>query len=78
MSRLVATMDEEGLVKIEPAQEDARSIRITPTARGKALLLAGKKRRVDSLAKAVGTLGEKAVQELEKAIELLRGIIREL
>jgi len=78
MSRLVAAMDEEGLVKIEPSKKDARSIRITPTARGKALLLAGKKRRVDSLAKAIGTLDERALQEMGKAIELLREIIGKL
>src|SRR5579859_6916368 len=46
MSRLVAAMEKDGLVRIEPSEEDARSIQITPTALGKRLLLAGKKRRV--------------------------------
>jgi len=78
MSRLVAGMEEDRLVKIQSAQKDARSIQITPTARGKALLLAGRKRRVDSLAKAVGTLNEEELQHMEHATELLREIIGKL
>src|SRR5437588_9743324 len=41
MSRLIAAMQQDGLVRIQPSEEDARSIQITPTARGKALVLAG-------------------------------------
>jgi DNA-binding MarR family transcriptional regulator len=56
MSRLVADMERDGLVRTQTSRQDARSIQIGPTARGKALLLAGKKRRVDSLAKAISDL----------------------
>ena len=78
MSRLVAAMEEEGLVKIEAAKEDARSIQITPTARGNALLLAGKKRRVDSLAQAVSNLTDTELEQMEQATGLMREIIRKL
>ena len=78
MSRLVAAMEGEGLVKIEAAKEDARSIQITPTVRGKALLLAGKKRRVDSLAQAVSSLTDTELEQMEQATGLLREIIRKL
>jgi|SRR5579859_3825070 len=78
MSRLVAAMEGEGLVKIAAAKEDARSIQITPTVRGKALLLAGKKRRVDSLAQAVSRLTDTELQQMEQATGLLREIIRKL
>src|ERR1700745_4494123 len=47
MSRLIAAMEHDRLVRITRAKADARSILITPTHRGKALLLAGKRRRVE-------------------------------
>lgn len=76
MSRLVNDMEREGLVRTEPALNDARSIRIRPTAKGKTLLLAGKKRRVDSLAKAVADLSREEIEELDSAVEVLRKVIR--
>jgi DNA-binding MarR family transcriptional regulator len=78
MSRLIAAMEQDGLVRIVPSKEDARSIQIRPTDRGKALLLAGKKRRVDSLAAALGVCGEMELDQLDDAIELLREVIRRL
>lgn len=78
MSRLVATMERDGLVRTEPAREDARSIQITTTARGKALLLAGKKRRVDSLANALSSLNSDQIVEMENAVKLLQDVIRRL
>src|SRR5215469_4523027 len=56
MSRLVTAMERDGLVCTAADKEDARSIQIIPTLRGKELLLAGKKRRVDSLASALSSL----------------------
>lgn len=78
MSRLVTAMQRDGLVRTEAAKEDARSIQITPTSRGKALLFAGKKRRVDSLAKALSSLGKEQLGDMEKAVRLLQGVIRKL
>jgi DNA-binding MarR family transcriptional regulator len=78
MSRLVAAMEKDRLVKAEAAKHDARSIQITPTARGKALLLAGKKRRVESLQRAVAELGENEIQQMEQMINILRDVIRRL
>ena len=78
MSRLVAAMERDHLVRIAPAKNDARSILISPTARGKALLLAGKKRRVDSLANALDVCRKDELDLLEDSIEMLRAIIRRL
>jgi DNA-binding MarR family transcriptional regulator len=78
MSRLVAAMEDDGLVRTMPATNDARSIQITPTAKGRKLLLAGKQRRVDSLAKALENLSEKQMEEMQQATEMLREIIRKL
>jgi DNA-binding MarR family transcriptional regulator len=78
MSRLIAAMEEEGLVQIAPSKEDARSIQIRPTDRGKALLLAGKRRRVDSLAAALSVCGKVELDRLEEGLEVLRQVIRRL
>lgn len=78
MSRLVKELERDALVKTQTGKEDARSIQITPTARGKQLLLAGKKRRVDSLAKALSTLPQDQVQQLNNATTLLQQIVRKL
>ncbi|HWC17025.1 MAG TPA: MarR family transcriptional regulator [Terriglobales bacterium] len=78
MSRLVSDMQRDGLVRIAASKEDARSIQITPTARGRELLLAGKKRRVDSLANAVESLSSVELGRLEDGVELLRQVIRRL
>jgi DNA-binding MarR family transcriptional regulator len=78
MSRLIGAMEEDGLVRIAPSKQDARSIQIRPTDRGKALLLAGKKRRVDSLAAALSVCGKSELDRLEDSLELLRQVIRRL
>lgn len=78
MSRLVSDMEHDGLVKTQTSKADARSIQISPTARGKALLLAGKKRRVDSLAKAVASLEPAELEKLEHGVEVLRQVIRKI
>ena len=78
MSRLVSDMEHDGLVRTQTSKEDARSIQISPTARGKALLLAGKKRRVDSLAKAVADLEPAELEKLEHGVEVLKEVIRNI
>ena len=78
MSRLIAAMERERLVQVTTAQEDARSILITPTLRGKALLLAGKKRRVESLAKGLHPCNDAELDQLGKSIELLNQVIRRI
>ena len=78
MSRLVSDMQREGLVRTQTSKQDARSIEISPTARGRELLLAGKQRRVDSLAKAMVDLQAEDMEKLDQCVELLRQIIRKI
>lgn len=78
MSRLVAAMENDGLVHTESSKEDARSIRIHATRRGKALLMAGKHRRVDSLAEALRQCTPDEIKQLDESIELLRHVIRRI
>lgn len=78
MSRLVAAMERDGLVSITASKEDARAMEIRPTKKGERLLLAGKERRVNSLAKALKDLSESELVQLEQSIALLRNVIRRL
>jgi DNA-binding MarR family transcriptional regulator len=49
MSKLVAAMEAEGLLRRYPDVNDARSIRIEATARGKRILQRGRARRLELL-----------------------------
>src|SRR6478672_9494765 len=49
MSRLVAAMEAEGLVRREPHEEDARSMRLHATAKAKRMLERGRARREQEL-----------------------------
>src|SRR6267142_1741190 len=51
MSRLVKAMAAAGLVATETAADDERRVRIAPTARGRKLMLAGRQRRLEAIAK---------------------------
>ncbi|HEU5234925.1 MAG TPA: MarR family transcriptional regulator [Terriglobales bacterium] len=78
MSRLVAAMERDGLVSVMASKEDARAMQIRPTRKGERLLLAGKERRVNSLAKVLQDLNESELSQLEQSIGLLRNVIRHL
>src|SRR5207249_8588514 len=57
MSRIVSGLERTGLVKRE-ATEDGRRVRLRATPKGTKILWEGRKRRVESLANALGLLGE--------------------
>lgn len=78
MSRLVSGMEREGLVSISAAKTDARVMEIKPTKRGKRVLLAGKQRRVSSLANALNGLKASELAVLEQSVEILRSVIQRL
>ena len=78
LAELAAGMQRERLVRVTPAKEDARSILITPTKLGRDLLLAGKQRRVESLAKALKQCGDPQLESLERSAEVLDQVIRRI
>jgi DNA-binding MarR family transcriptional regulator len=71
MSRLVASLDEDGLLRRVPDLEDRRVVRVEATAAGRALLHAGRRRRVAALARDVAALGTDEREALLRAIPLL-------
>jgi DNA-binding MarR family transcriptional regulator len=77
MSRIVASLQRARFVR-RHATEDGRRVRLEATPRGVSLMWESRKRRVESLAKAVGSLPRSERQQLRAALTLLQQIIRNL
>ncbi|SRR5713101_1685235 len=77
MSRIVASLEREALVRRRPT-EDGRRVRLEATARGTKILQEGRKRRVQSLAHALGSLEEEELAHLGEFAGILHQIIRKL
>jgi DNA-binding MarR family transcriptional regulator len=77
MSRIVAGLERAGLVR-RHATEDGRRVRLEASAKGTKILQAGRRRRVESLAKAVSSFSEKEQQQLGELTGLLELVIRKL
>jgi len=77
MSRIVAGLERAGLVKRRKT-EDARRVRLEASAKGTKILQEGRKRRVESLAKALYLLSQREQKELVELVELLQRVIRNL
>src|SRR5580704_4882649 len=77
MSRVVANLERDGLVR-RLATQDKRRMRLKATARGTKILQDGRKRRVELLANAIGSLPKKERQQLREMAELLQQVIQSL
>ena len=78
MSRIVAGLEKAKLVKAEATQQDARRMRIVPTAKGEKVMWEGRKRRVEMLAELIGDLSSSEVQKLGQIAETMDAISRKL
>jgi DNA-binding MarR family transcriptional regulator len=76
ITRVVAALEVEGLVKREPDPTDARVTRIVATSRGRRLLHDGRARRVASLTKTLDTLTEADRKSLRRAVSVLERVVR--
>ena len=77
MSRIVAGLERAGLVKRRKT-EDRRRVRLEASTKGTKILEEGKKRRVESLAKALYSLSGREQKQLAELVELLQRAIRNL
>jgi DNA-binding MarR family transcriptional regulator len=73
MSRIVAGLNRVGLVR-RAATKDGRRLQLTATAKGRKMMWAGRKRRVELLAMAIAKLPEMDVRQLEALTRVLREI----
>jgi len=74
MSRIVQALVDQRLADRMSSVEDRRAVRIAATARGRKLLLAGRDRRVQALARHFDKLREDDLRVLAKAAKLLAEI----
>lgn len=75
MSKLVSAMEEERLVRRSPDVNDARSIRIEATAKGRRILERGRARRLDLLERLLSTASEKEIAAIGTAAVALERAI---
>ncbi|HYL63528.1 MAG TPA: MarR family transcriptional regulator [Candidatus Methylomirabilis sp.] len=75
MTHIVAGLERGGLVR-RHATEDGRRVRLEATARGTKVMWEGRKRRVESLAKALASVPGDELERLCAVIPLLQQIIR--
>lgn len=76
ISKLVATLEEAGLVEREIDEADRRVMRVRATARGTRLLQEGRTRRVASLAAALAALPSSDRTTLARAVPVLEKVVR--
>src|SRR6184192_2057301 len=77
MSRIVTGLERAGLVR-RHATEDGRRVRLVATVKGTKILWEGRKRRVESLANALASLGEAERARVRELAELLPEIVRKI
>lgn len=78
MSRVVAALVRDGLVRSTVEGNDKRRLRLGATEKGVAVMRAGRRRRVASLARALRRFPKEKVRQLAEAAELIDRLSREL
>jgi len=76
MSRIVAGLKRSRLVAITEDPEDARRMRITPTAKGTELLHLAREKRIIDLAAQLEHLTPGELSQLGEAVEILRRLLQ--
>ncbi|HEX8697028.1 MAG TPA: MarR family transcriptional regulator [Longimicrobium sp.] len=76
MTRIVRNLEADGLVERETDPADRRVFRVRATEKGREILIAGRRRRVASLAERLEGLGDEEMETLERAAELIERVLR--
>lgn len=74
MTRLVASLEREQLLRREPDAHDRRIVRVTATPRAARLMARGRQARVRDLAKSLEILSPEELSVLGRATEILRDL----
>ena len=75
MTRVVASLEEAGLVRREADVDDRRVVRIRATEQGVRVMREGRERRVSELARELGRLPERDVAKLSDALDVLEQVV---
>ncbi len=78
MSRIVAGLRRAGLVRAEAVGADRRKLRLVPTPQGVRVMQAGRRRRVQQLARALRSLSEDEVRRLGQAADTIFELVKRL
>lgn len=78
MTHIVRALERQRLVRREPDPADRRVARLHPTPRGRTLLIAGRRRRVEQLARRLTELPDKELQMLAAGAEVLTRVVQRL
>jgi DNA-binding MarR family transcriptional regulator len=76
MSRVVAGLEQNGLVDRFADSEDARRVRLRATAKGVKLMKQGRKRRIRYLAHNLETLPADELEVIRRAVEILEKVLK--
>jgi DNA-binding MarR family transcriptional regulator len=76
MSRILVGLEQNGLAKRIVDPNDARRIRITPSAKGVQLLHRARQRRIDDIVRQLEPLGGQKLETLRKAVKILEKMLR--
>ncbi len=75
MSRIVAGLEADGLVRRQASTRDARAVVISATAKGTRILHKGRERRVANLGRRLGELEADDLELLAAAAEVLERVV---
>ena len=78
MTRIVQALETQMLITRQRDPADGRSVRLAATPKGKELLMAGRKRRVDALARQIAALSNEDQRCLSDASRILAEVIRSI
>jgi len=76
MTRIVEALVQAGLVTRETDRRDRRAVRIEATEQGRAVLEAGRLRRVEAISERLSGLAESERRALERGVELIERLTR--
>jgi len=77
MSRIVVGLETAGLI-LRQTTDDKRRVRLEPTAKGRKILQEGRRRRVESLTRALKSIDADELKQLDAATKLLERLVRKL
>ena len=77
MSRIVSGLLRVKLVRKRSDEKDRRAVIIAATGKGIRIMQEGRKRRVETLAAAVRGLGQKEIERLREAAQVMEDLSRE-
>jgi len=76
MTRIVAGLEAQALVRRRAVAEDARAVRLEATPRGTRVMHEGRRRRVERLTRSLQTLSARDLQILARASKLMEGLAK--